>query len=156
MIEGGHVGIATCKMGDDLPRGEFLVDGMLGSTMQKGIFRNVLAPGCYRINPYAYSVEVIGEQVVKSGSQDKPNAQEKHAGWVNIPTGFVGVVTNLAPNPIRGTLPGIQNKVLQPGIYPVNPKEEQLDIIGVGYSVTSVNSNFKRDTDGQATLDESG
>jgi regulator of protease activity HflC (stomatin/prohibitin superfamily) len=156
VIEGGHVGIATCKMGDDLPRGEFLVDGMLGSTMQKGIFRNVLAPGCYRINPYAYSVEVIGEQVVKSGSQDKPNAQEKHAGWVNIPTGFVGVVTNLAPNPIRGTLPGIQNKVLQPGIYPVNPKEEQLDIIGVGYSVTSVNSNFKRDTDGQATLDESG
>jgi regulator of protease activity HflC (stomatin/prohibitin superfamily) len=149
-IEGGHVGIATCKMGDDLPRGEFLVDGTPGSTTQKGILRNVLAPGRYRINPYAYSVEVIGEQVVKSG------AQEKHAGWVNIPTGYVGVVTNLAPNPIRGTLPGIQNKVLQPGIYPVNPKEEQLDIIGVGYSVTSVNSNFKRDTDGQATLDESG
>ncbi len=72
VIEGGHVGIATCKMGDDLPRGEFLVDGTLGTTMQKGIFRNVLAPGCYRINPYAYSVEVIGEQVVKSGSQDKP------------------------------------------------------------------------------------
>jgi regulator of protease activity HflC (stomatin/prohibitin superfamily) len=150
VIDGGNVGIVTCKMGDDLPRGEFLVDGTLGETTYKGIFRNVLAPGRYRINPYAYTVEIIGEQVLKSGTQDK------HAGWVNIPTGYVGVVTNLAPNKARGTLPGIQSKVLQPGLYPVNPKEEQLDIIGVGFSVTSVNSNFKRETDGQVLLDDSG
>ena len=116
-LRGADVGIAACKMGDDLPRGEFLVDGGLGATTQKGILRNVLAPGRYRINPYAYSVEVIGEQVMKSGTQ------EKHAGWVNIPTGLVGVITHLAPNKALGTLPGIQNKVLQPGIYPVNPKE---------------------------------
>jgi len=155
VIEGGKVGIVTCKMGDDLPRGEFLVDGTLGTTAQKGILRNVLAPGRYRINPYAYSVEVIGEQVAKSDSQ-KSGSQEKHAGWVNIPTGLVGVVTSLAPNKARGTLPGIQNKVLQPGLYPVNPKEEQVDIIGVGFSITSVNSNFKRETDGQVLIDESG
>ncbi len=150
VIDGGHVGIVTCKMGDDLPRGEFLVDGTPGTTTQKGILRNVLAPGRYRINPYAYSVEVIAEQIVKS------DAQEKNAGWVNIPTGYVGVVTNLAPDKARGTLPGIQSKVLQPGLYLVNPKEEQLDVIGVGFSVTSVNSNFKRETDGQVLLDESG
>jgi regulator of protease activity HflC (stomatin/prohibitin superfamily) len=155
VIDGGHVGIVTCKMGDDLPRGEFLVDGTLGATTQKGILRSVLAPGRCRFNPYAYSIEVIGEQVAKSGSPDKPQ-QEKHAGWVSVPTGLVGVVTNLAPNKARGTLPGIQNNVLQPGIYPINPKEEQVDIIGVGFSITSVNSNFKRDTDGQIQLDESG
>jgi regulator of protease activity HflC (stomatin/prohibitin superfamily) len=154
VIEGGHVGIAACKMGDDLPRGEFLVDGGLGATTQKGILRNVLAPGRYRINPYAYSVEVIAEQVVKSDT--KSGTQEKHAGWVNIPTGLVGVITHLAPNKALGTLPGIQNKVLQPGIYPVNPKEAQVDIIGVGFSITSVNSNFKRESDGQVLLDESG
>jgi regulator of protease activity HflC (stomatin/prohibitin superfamily) len=150
VIEGGKVGIVTCKMGDDLPRGEFLVDGTLGTTMQKGILRNVLAPGRYRINPYAYTVEVMAEKIVKSGVQDK------HAGWVNIPTGYVGVVTCLTPNKARGTLPGIQNKVLQPGLYPVNPKEEQVDIIGVGFSVTSVNSNFKREADNQVLIDESG
>ncbi len=155
VIEGGHVGIVTCKMGDDLPRGEFLVDGILGATTQKGILRNVLAPGRYRINPYAYSVEVIAEQVLKTDTQLKTGTQEKHAGWVSIPTGYVGVVTCLTPNKARGTLPGIQNKVLQPGLYPVNPKEEQIDIIGVGFSVTSVNSNFKREND-QVLIDDSG
>ncbi|HEV8003498.1 MAG TPA: SPFH domain-containing protein [Planctomycetaceae bacterium] len=150
VIDGGNVGIVTCKMGDDLPRGEFLVDGTLGTTTYKGILRNVLAPGRYRFNPYAYTVEVMAEKIVKSGVQDK------HAGWVSIPTGYVGVVTSLAPNKLRGTLPGIQNKVLQPGLYPVNPKEEQVDIIGVGFSVTSVNSNFKRETDGNVLIDESG
>jgi regulator of protease activity HflC (stomatin/prohibitin superfamily) len=153
VIDGGHVGIVACKMGEDLPRGEFLVDGTLGATTHKGILRNVLAPGRYRFNPYAYSVEVITEQVARSGQQDK---QDKHAGWVNIPTGYVGVVTNLAPNKARGTLPGIQSKVLQPGLYPINPKEEQVDIIGVGFNVTSVNSNFKHDADGQIQLDDSG
>ena len=55
VIEGGHVGIATCKMGDDLPRGEFLVDGTLGSTTQKWrFFATSSLRGCYRINPYAY------------------------------------------------------------------------------------------------------
>ncbi len=78
VIDGGHVGIATCKMGDDLPRGEFLVDGTLGATMQKGIFRNVLAPGRYRINPYAYSVEVIGEQVLKSGCAGETRRLGQH------------------------------------------------------------------------------
>jgi regulator of protease activity HflC (stomatin/prohibitin superfamily) len=157
VIEGGKVGVVACKMGDDLPSGEFLVDGALGSTASKGILRNVLAPGRYRINPYAYSVEVVGEQVSKSGGQDpKSGTQEKHAGWVTVPTGLVGVVTNLAPNKARGTLPGIQNKILQPGIYLVNPKEEQIDIIGVGFSITSVNSNFRHDNDGQVMLDESG
>ena len=73
----------------------------------------------------------------------KSGTQEKYAGWVKVPTGFVGVVTNLAENKARGTLPGIQNKVLQPGLYPVNPKEEQVDMIGVGFNVTSVNSKFK-------------
>jgi hypothetical protein len=154
VIEGGKVGVVTCKMGDDLPRGEFLVDGTLGETTHKGILRNVLAPGRYRFNPYAYSVEMIAEQVTKSGTP--AGTQEKHAGWVNIPTGLVGVVTYLAPNKARNTLPGIQNKVLQPGLYPINPKEEQVDIIGVGFSITSVNSNFKRESDGQIRLDESG
>jgi len=150
VIDAGEVGVVACKMGDDLPAGEFLVDGDVGSTRQKGILRKVLAPGRYRINPYAYTVETVKEQVVKSG------AQEKYAGWVTVPAGYVGVVTNLAENKARGTRPGIQNKVLQPGLYPVNPKEQQVDVIGVGFNVTGINLKFKRDDAGMLQLDESG
>jgi regulator of protease activity HflC (stomatin/prohibitin superfamily) len=151
VIDAGQVGVVTCKMGEDLPAGEFLVDGDVGSTRYKGILRTVLPPGRYRLNPYAYSVETIAEQVVNSGAN-----QKKRAGWVSIPTGNVGVVTNLAENKARGTHPGIQNKVLQPGIYPINPKEQHVDEIGVGFNVTSISSNLRKDGERGILMDESG
>ncbi|MCA9117625.1 MAG: hypothetical protein KDA79_21290, partial [Planctomycetaceae bacterium] len=39
VVQPGEVGIASSKMGKDLPAGEFLVDGELGSTEFKGILR---------------------------------------------------------------------------------------------------------------------
>ena len=149
VVPPGSVAVVSSKMGKDLTDGDFLVDGDLDSTEEKGILRQVFAPGTYRINDYAYSVEVIQEKILPSGTQTK------HAGWVSIPTGYVGVVTNLTDNKLTKAVAGIQDKVLQPGLYPVNPNAQHVDIIGVGYAEKSIKSNLVS-RDGVPVLDESG
>lgn len=148
-VKPGQVAVVSSKMGDDLRGGQFLVDGDLDQTTQKGILRKVFGPGTYRINDYAYNVNVIDEETIPSG------LQIKHAGWVSIPTGYVGVVTNLTDNPMTKAVAGIQKDVLQPGLYPVNPNEQHVDIVGIGFSEKSVKTNLKS-LNGSPILDESG
>jgi len=151
VVNPGQVAIFTSKLGDDLPEGKFLVDGELGNTQYKGELRKVYGPGRYRVNNYAYDARVItGDEVKRSGSQ------AKHSGWVNIPTGYVGVVTNLTDNPITGANAGIQQHVFQPGLYPVNPKEQEIDIIEIGLREKSIVIEKQRDQNGQLIVDESG
>ena len=146
----GEVGIVTCKLGDDLPAGEFLVDGDIGNTKFKGILRKVLHPGRYRINPYGYEVEKVQLQTFISGNT------EKKAGWVEIPTGYVGVVTNLAGNPLTGTVAGISDKVLPPGIYPINGREQNIDIVEIGYRHSTIRVEVEQDANGNVVVDENG
>ncbi len=149
-IKPGELALVSSKMGNDLKNGQFLVDGELGETSEKGTLRKVFGPGTYRINTYAYNVEVIKDVTIDSGKQ------VKHAGWVSIPTGYVGVVTNLTDNKLTGAKSGIQDNVLQPGLYPVNPKEQHIDIIIVGYTEKSVKSNLVSAPNGAPLLDDSG
>lgn len=150
VIQPGEVGVVTCKLGESLPAGEFLVDGDVGEAQFKGILRKVLAPGRYRINPYGNEVKVIKTQI------NKEDNQEKHSGWVNIPTGFVGVVTNLTDNPHLKQKAGIQDKVLPPGLYPTNPREMSIDIVEIGFHESTVAVKSVLDDKGKAKVDESG
>lgn len=150
VIEPGEVGIAVCKMGQDLPAGDFLVDGDLGDTTQKGILRKVLPPGRYRVNWHAYEVTKAKTELINSGNQ------VKQAGWVSIPTGYVGVVTNLADNPLTDQTSGIQPNVLPPGIYPINPREQQIDIVNIGYRESSIIAELKQGNNGEPLYEESG
>jgi regulator of protease activity HflC (stomatin/prohibitin superfamily) len=150
VIEPGEVGIATSKFGEEQPRGEFLVDGDLGSTEFKGILRKVFPPGRYRVNPYAYEFQIVKTEVHVDG------AQNKHSGWVSIPTGYVGVVTNLSDNELTGGVKGIQEKVLPPGVYPINGKEQQVDILEIGFREATVAVTKKLDRDGILAVDEAG
>jgi hypothetical protein len=144
----GEVGIVTCKLGESLPTGEFLVDGDVGEAQFKGILRKVLAPGRYRINPYGNEVKIIKTQISKE--------DEKRSGWVNISTGFVGVVTNLTDNPHRKQKAGIQTNVLPPGLYPTNPREMQIDVVEVGYRESTISVKSVVDEKGKIKVDESG
>lgn len=149
-VKPGEVAVVTSKMGGDLPPGEFLVDGDLDQTEHKGILRRVFGPGRYRINPYAYDFTVIQtEKIVRGG-------QEKQAGWVSVPTGYVGVVTNLTDNPLTGAKTGIQSDVLPPGLYPINPNEQRIDVVNIGYREKSIISELKTDSSGEVQLDPSG
>ncbi len=150
IIQPGEVGVVTSKLGDDLPVGEFLVSGDLYQTQHKGILRKVLAPGRYRVNPYAYDVNVITTQ-----QQKKDETQVKYSGWVTIPAGYVGVVTNKASNPLRKIEAGVQSETLPPGLYPVNPNEQEVDIVGIGYDERSIAVEQQMDAQGNLIKDES-
>ena len=67
-----QIGVVVRKVGATPKPGEVIVTRESGT---KGILREVLTPGTYKINPYVYDVEL-------------------HPAAV-IPAGFVGVVTNL-------------------------------------------------------------
>lgn len=173
----GQVGIVTSKLGESLSGGVFLVEGDVGSTNHRGTLRKVLRPGRYRINSYGYQVELVnadGSRLSPSNSpaQDVSTAMRKSApptptpntpaglnkrsGWVEIPTGYVGVVTNLTGDPALNTEPGIQAGVLQPGIYALNPVEQVVDIVEVGFREISIKTDLAKDRDGKVQLDENG
>lgn len=151
VIQPGEVGVVTCKLGESLPPGEFLVDGDIETSKYKGILRKVLAPGRYRINPYGYEVKVVRNQ-----NENIYDQKTKHSGWVEIPAGYVGVVTNLAPNPLLKQAGGIQDKVLPPGIYPTNPRETQIDVVEIGYRESTVSVKNEVDANGKVKVDEAG
>jgi len=149
----GSIGVVTSKIGNALPPGEFLVDGDLQGESRaesKGILRKVFGPGRYRANPYAYEFKIVKREVTRSGGQ------EKTSGWVEIPAGYVGVVTMQASNPFLGLKAGIQDKVLQPGLYPINPREQQVDIINVGFRETSIQVRKQVEPNGDVKYDAQG
>jgi regulator of protease activity HflC (stomatin/prohibitin superfamily) len=146
----GEVGLVTCSMGKEHPEGQYLVDGDLGDTKYKGTLRKVLSPGTYRVNKYGYSVKIIKTQEVRSGEQ------VKYSGWVDVPAGYVGVVTNLTDNPAAKKKSGIQDEVLQPGIYLINPEEQRVDIVFVGYREFTVEKSIKKDRNQNPMFEPSG
>ncbi|HUG17936.1 MAG TPA: SPFH domain-containing protein [Planctomycetaceae bacterium] len=150
IVKPGQVALVSSKMGEQLKGNQYLVDGDLNETEFKGELRKVFGPGRYRINSYAYTHRIVEEELIKSGNQIK------HAGWVEIPAGFVGVVTNLTDNPITKAESGLQDKVLPPGIYPVNPREQQIDIVEIGFRESTINANLAKGPDGRVILDKSG
>lgn len=161
----GEVAVVTCLVGKDLSsqrpaageagagtgsNDQYLVDGDLGKTEYKGVLRKVYGPGQYRVNPYAYKFNKIKTDIEKNGTQ------AKYSGWVEINTGFVGVVTNQTDNPITGAKKGIQPYVLPPGLYPMNPREQKVDIVEIGYREKTIISPIKQDAQGNPLLDASG
>lgn len=156
IVKPGEVGVVTSLVGKELPGSalgadsQFLVEGDIGKTEYKGILRKVYGPGRYRVNPYAYRFDVIKTDI------EKGEAQTKYGGWVEIKTGRVGVVTNQTDNPATGAKKGIQPNVLPPGIYPINPREQKIDIVEIGYREKSIVSAVKVDTQGNPQLDPSG
>jgi regulator of protease activity HflC (stomatin/prohibitin superfamily) len=152
VVQPGQIAIVTSKLGDVLPAGQFLVEGDISGptrAQHKGILRKVYGPGRYRVNPYAFEFNIINTNVESDGQQ------RKHSGWVEIPAGYVGVVTNLADNPAAGKVSGIQDEVLPPGLYPVNPREQQIDIVEIGYRESSITVEQEM-SGGQVVHDESG
>ena len=153
VVRAGEVAIVKSKMGENLPPGQFLVDGELSGPNRakfKGTLRKALGPGRYRINAYAFDHEIIKSlQIDVSGNT-------KYAGWLSIPTGYVGVVTNLAGDSAHGQTADVQKDVLPPGLYAINPRAQQIDVVGVGFWETSISVNHRLGPGGKELLDASG
>ena len=119
-IPAGSVGMVTSKTGKELAAGEILAP----DDESKGVWRRVLGPGTYRLNPEGYDIKVLSA--------------------INIPIGYAGVVTSLAGKPAQagrfaGTgEKGVFEKILQPGLYYVNPRAYQIDVVEIGMNQVSI------------------
>ena len=116
----GKVGVVTSKVGKPLPPGEIIAP----DHSFQGVWRDVLGPGMYRLNPQGYSVDI----------EDA----------VNIPIGYVGVVTSQTG---KAALPGqfatvrtkgVLKDILQPGLYYINPRAYQVNVIEIGMNQVSM------------------
>ena len=111
------IGLVTALVGKAPLQGSPLVNDD-----EKGVRRRVLSPGKYRLNPFAYKVEIFPA--------------------VEIGPGFVGAVTSLVGNPPKGRFArpgekGILRQILQPGIYYLNPSEFLVQEVEVGINQVS-------------------
>ena len=119
-IPAGSVGLVTAKTGRELPSGEIIA----ADRDSKGVWKDVLGPGSYRLNPEGYEVKTLAA--------------------INIPIGYVGVVTSLTGRPARQGLfagpgeKGVMEKSLQPGLYYVNPRAYQVDVVEIGMNQVSI------------------
>ena len=131
VIPPGKLGVVVSKIGKPLPEGTYLVD----DEGFRGILRKVLTPGRYRINTYGFDVKIVD---VDACAEPATRVARKAGDPTLVPPGYVGVVTNKARDPLTGQERGIQEQVLQPGIYFLNPEEKRIDIVSIGYSETSL------------------
>ena len=119
-IPAGSVGVVTSKTGKELAAGEILAP----DEDSKGVWKRVLGPGTYRLNPAGYDIKVMSA--------------------INIPIGYAGVVTSLTGKPApKGQFAGlgekgVHEKILQPGLYYVNPRAYQVDVVEVGMNQVSI------------------
>lgn len=121
----GKVGIVISKVGKELPAGEIIAN----DRESKGVWRDVLGPGLYRLNPEGYTIEINDA--------------------INIPAGYVGVVTSLTGKlPKPGEFAGIGEKgvlqnILQPGLYYINRYAYQVNVIEIGMNQVTMTSGSK-------------
>ncbi|MHB1425518.1 MAG: SPFH domain-containing protein [Gemmataceae bacterium] len=102
-IKPGYAGIVTSQ-GGKTPKNGILTD----ADNERGIRRQVLTPGSYRINPYGFKIEEVPATLIKPG--------------------FIGVVRRLLGDGEagQGRDKGILREVLQPGLYYLNTKEFEI------------------------------
>lgn len=116
----GKVGVVTSKVGKELPPGEILA----ADSACKGVWKDVLGPGTYRLNPEGYEVTQLDA--------------------VSIPIGYVGIVTSQTGEPVKpGEFAGpgrqgVMKDVLQPGLYYINPRAYQVDVLEIGMNQVSI------------------
>jgi hypothetical protein len=146
LIKPGELGIVNSKAGKASPSGSYLVD----EPGYRGTWRKVLTPGRYRMNDYAYDVKVVPVDACV----DPATALSRREGDPTlIPPGYVGVVTNKTDDPRTKQVQGIQDRVLQPGLYYINPQEKVVSIVSIGYNETSLTVEQDPEATARATAE---
>ena len=118
-IKAGQFGIVTSKVGKNPPDGEFMANDD-----EKGIWRRVLGPGKYRINPHGYDITVVDA--------------------LSIPIGYAGVVTSLSGKQApKGQFAGpgekgVMKDILEPGLYYANRNQYLVNVLEIGVNQVSL------------------
>lgn len=138
------IGVVTRRIGQKPPPGQLLVKR---DSPYAGILEEVLTPGTYKINPYAYEVELHPATVIPAGfvgvvtnlfgnapeervTQILPELDSNDTTESAASSQLVSFVRPLANAGERGTL----KDVLQPGVYFINPKLQKVTLIEIGFN----------------------
>jgi hypothetical protein len=110
-VPAGQLGVMTRLYGAELAAGQ-----IIAADDQKGIVHEILRPGKYRINPYAYHVALFDAIDIRPG----------HVGVVTALTGQDVLNNNLAPEKrntfmVEKGLKGVDGMLLDPGTHYLNP-----------------------------------
>ncbi len=116
-----NLGVVTSKVGAPLRPGQLLAE-----ENQKGIKKRIMGPGMYYVHPRMMTVTPVKA--------------------VDIPAGYVGVVTQYVGEPLPPDQPlatrpdqqGIAADVLGPGTYYLNPHAKKVDRIDARYQKFSM------------------
>ena len=110
-VPAGKLGVMTRLFGEELPPGE-----IIAGENQRGIVQEILRPGKYRMNPYAYHVALFDAITITPGS----------VGVVTTLTGK-DVLSDDIPKEQRNTfmvgegMKGVSGRLLDPGTHYLNP-----------------------------------
>jgi hypothetical protein len=134
--------VAIISLKQSLKPGSSPEDSVVVPDGYKGVQEGVLTPGTYKLNPALMTWTLVPAVVVPPGS----------VGVVTRLVGDIGAVSSAslteirtaASQPIPDAAPptrlvvgrnqrGILNRVLQPGIYYLNPKMVKVTVVPVGY-----------------------
>jgi regulator of protease activity HflC (stomatin/prohibitin superfamily) len=112
--------VLTRKYGQEMPEKQMEEGNILAGTGERGIVAEVLGPGSYRLNPYAYSwdqvpaVEIkadeVGVRTLKVGKDPRQLPADPKRGRYVVPEGYRGV----------------QQHPVQSGTYYINPYVETI------------------------------
>ena len=143
-----QIGLVILKQGKIPPPGVEVV-----GPGEKGIQKEVLTPGTYKINPFLYEVKLEPAVVVPPGSVGVVTRLSGDIGQVAIATLTEIRASTTGPSTqpeqsleIHGpsrlivgtTQRGILKDVLQPGIYYLNPRLVKVTIVPVGYDAITL------------------
>jgi hypothetical protein len=145
-----QIGLVTRKQGAPAPGGAEVVAAGF-----KGIQREVLTPGTYKLNPYLYEIKEFPAVVIPPGSCGVVTQLFGESGEVVSATltEIAAVTTAPSTNPAHQPaadkqIPtrlvmgenqrGVLRDVLQPGIYYLNPRQYKVDILPIGYDAITL------------------
>lgn len=134
-----QVGLVSLKEGATPPPGQEVVEAGY-----KGLQREVLTAGTYKVNPQQYEVTLHPAAVVPPGSVGVVTRLSGDVGEVagtrltTAPTSAGGPATRPTRLAVGPTQRGILTDVLQPGIYYLNPRLAKVTIVPVGYDAITL------------------
>ena len=124
-VPAGKLGVMTRLYGEELPPGK-----IIAGDEQRGIMQEILRPGKYRMNPYAYHVALFSAISINPG----------HVGVVTALNGKDVLNNELSPDErntfmVKEGLKGVTGRLLDPGTHYLNPYM---------YNIVEVNTQSQR------------
>jgi regulator of protease activity HflC (stomatin/prohibitin superfamily) len=165
LSDDGHrpmIGLVSVRQGKTPPSDMEVVDPGF-----KGLQKEVLTPGVYKLNPQVYEVTKSPATVVPPGYVGVvtqlvgKRGAAKDLTLSEIRSKTSGPATRLAAATSPVSLPaspsrlvvnlderGVRARVLQPGIYYFNPRLNKVDVVPCGYDAITINKDVKKSTSG--------